>query len=228
MQDNPIAGRTNDARERAAETGTRAPSSLRTVPLILSEEHREALRQKCLDVLQGILADLARPTLLDDPVATAVEGEVFRRLLEALDSEEIQVPDEEMRECISGLSSSYYKMENAEEIITTHDANELLLGILDGSREEGEGVASPKPGWLDDEDCRRTVLTLLLSESPNRLEFDDVAVALAGDPEDRAERNALKDAIAILHGAGLVSRRGGTLAPTRPARQMAELGFSIG
>ena len=206
----------------------RTPSSPKIVPLILSEEHREALREDCMNGLQAILSDLKTPTLVRDPIANAAEGEVFRRLLEALDTEEIQVPDEEMRERIGRLADGYYRMENAEEIITIHDAHELLLGILDGSREEGEGVGSPEPGWLDDEDCRRTVLTLLLSESPHRLEFDDVAVALAGDPEDRAERNALKDAIAILHGAGLVSRRCGALAPTRPARQMAELGFSVG
>ncbi|MBS1891053.1 MAG: hypothetical protein JST59_07160, partial [Actinobacteria bacterium] len=90
--------------------------------------------------------------------------------------------------------------------------------------------SSPGPRWIsgDDEDCRREVLALLLDESPHRLEFDDLAVALAGDPEQLSERNALKDAVTILAGEGLVNRDGGTLAPSRAARQMAELGFSIG
>jgi hypothetical protein len=209
---------------------SRAPSSPKFVPLILSDEHREALRDDCMNVLQAILTDLKTPTRLRDPIANAVEAEVFRRLLEALDREQIQIPDEEMRERIGRLAASYYRMENAEEIITTHDAHELLLGILDGSREEGEGVKSPGPRWVDgdDEDCRREVLSLLLSEAPHCLEFDDLAVALAGNPENLTERNALKDAVTVLRAAGLVRRQRGVLAPTRSARQMAELGFAIG
>ena len=206
----------------------RTPSSPKIVPLILSEEHREAIREDCMSGLQSVLDDLRTPDRLPDPGAAAREGEVFRRVLEALDREEVAVPDEEMRARFERLAESYDTNENVENIVNARDALRLLLGILDGSREEGEGVGSSEPGWLDDEDCRRTVLTLLLSESPNRLEFDDVAVALAGDSENLTERNALKDAITILHGAGLVSRRCGALAPTRPARQMAELGFAVG
>lgn len=140
------------------------------------------------------------------------------------------MPDEEMRARIESLSESYVRNENVVEIMTTHDAHSLLLGVLDGFREEGEGVKSPGPRWVDgdDEDCRREVLSLLLSESPHCLEFDDLAVALAGDPENLAEKNALKDAVTVLRGAGLVCGRRGVLAPTRPARQMAELGFAIG
>jgi hypothetical protein len=208
----------------------RAPSSQKFVPFILSDEHREALRDDCMNGLQAILADLKTPTRLRDPIANAVEAEVFRRLLEALDTEQIQVPDEEMRERMGRLAASYDEMENVEEVMTFHDAHELLLGILDGSREEGEGVKAPGPRWIadDDKDCRRELLDLLLSEAPHCLEFDDLAVALAGDPESLAERNALKDAVTILRGAGLVTRRRGALAPTRPARQMAELGFAVG
>ncbi|MBS1893831.1 MAG: hypothetical protein JST59_21240, partial [Actinobacteria bacterium] len=118
------------------------------MPLILSDEHSEALREKCMDGLQSVLTDLARPDLVRDPAAAAVEGEVFRRLLEALDNEQIKLPDEEMREHFGRVAASYDRMENAEEIITIHDANELLLGILDGSRPEGEGVSSPGPRWI--------------------------------------------------------------------------------
>jgi hypothetical protein len=209
---------------------TRAPSSPKLVPLILSDEHREAIREDCLSALRCVLDDLRTPDRLPDPAATAGEGEVFRRLLEALDREEISVPDEEMRARIERLSESYDRTVDVEEIMATRDAHKLLLGVLDGSREEGEGVRSPGSRWLDgdDEDCRREVLSFLLSESPHCLEFDDLVVALAGDPESLPERNALKDAVTVLSDAGLVRRQRGALAPTRAARQMAELGFAIG
>jgi hypothetical protein len=200
------------------------------IPLILSDEHRDAIREDCLSGLQSVLDDLRTPDRLPDPGAAAREGEVFRRLLEALDREEIVVPDEEMRARFERLAESYDTNENVEDIVNARDALRLLLGILDGSREEGEGVKSPGSRWIDgdDEDCRREVLSLLLSESPHCLEFDDLAVVLAGDPESLPERNALKDAVTVLRDAGLVRRQRGALAPTRSARQMAELGFAIG
>lgn len=208
----------------------RTSSSPRIVPLILSDARRDALRKDCLSALRGVLDDLRTPERLPDPGAAACEGEVFRRLLEALDREEIAVPDEEMRTLFERLPESQDREEKVEEIVNARDAISLLLGILDGSRLEGEGAREPGPRWVhgDDADRRREVLDLLLSESPHCLEFDDLAVALAGDPESVAERNALKDAVTILRGAGLVAGRRGMLAPTRAARQMAELGFAAG
>ncbi len=208
----------------------RPASSPEVVPLILADAQRAALREDCLSALWGILDDLAKPDRLRDPAVTAAEGEVFRRLLEALDDEQITVPDQEMRARIARLSESFDAMENAEKVIATHEAHLALLRVLDGSEEEEEALPSPGPGWLpgDDADCRREILALLLEEAPACLDFDEVAVALAGDSEDRSERNTLRDAIQALVAAGLARRQGGALAPTRPARQMAELGFAIG
>jgi hypothetical protein len=216
------------------ETG--APSSPESVPLLMADAHRAALRNDCLNALHGILDDLGKPDRLHDPGVTAREGEVFRRLLEALDSEEIHIPDEEMRARIERLSDSYDDLENAEEVIATHGAHRALLRVLEGSAEEDEednedeSAGPPEPGRLpgDDADRRRKVLSLLLAEAPHPLVFDDVAVALAGDPRSVSETDDLRDALQILVQTGLARRQGGALAPTRPARQMAELGFSIG
>jgi hypothetical protein len=216
---------------------TRAPSSPQVVPLILPDNQNEALREDCLSALHGVLDDLASPDLLRDPGVTAGEGEVYRRLLEALDSEEIRVPDEEMAALIRRESDLYYKAVDAKEVVARHEANHALLRVLGGSteeedeeEEEDEAERSPGPGWLggDEVDCRREVLALLLGEAPDCLSFSEVVVALAGDYTNVGEANDLRDAIQTLVAAGLARRQDGVLAPTRPARRMAELGFRIG
>ncbi|MBS1892149.1 MAG: hypothetical protein JST59_12705 [Actinobacteria bacterium] len=210
----------------------RTPSSQKVVPLHLPDDQRETLRETCLSALHGILGDLTRPALLGDPAATAREGEMFRRLLEALDAEEIRVPDEELRERLALLSERYAAAENAEEINRTLAAHRSVLEVLDGSvgKEEDETLRPPGPGWLpgDDASCRREVLDLLLAEAPNCLTFPEVAAALAGDTEDAREASTLKDAIRILVRWGLARHQGGALAPTRPARLVVGLGFRIG
>jgi hypothetical protein len=107
----------------------------------------------------------------------------------------------------------YRKAEKVDEVVSRRGA---LLALLNGAvavqeddDEADRSVRSPGPRWLpgDQDDCRREVLDLLLSEAPNCLAFPDVAVALAGDPENRQEANALRDAITVLVGAGLARRR---------------------
>lgn len=207
----------------------------RTVPLILHDEQRRALRDECLSALHGVLDDLAAPDRLRDPAFTASVGEVYRRLLEAVGTGEIQLPDEEMRTLMHREAELYERNENANEVMARRGAHLALLSILDGAveeedhDEEGEESRSPGPRWLsgDEDDCQRELLALLLSEAPNALSLADISAALAGDPENVQETDALRDAIVVLTGAGLVRRQGGVLAPTRPTRRMAELGFSI-
>jgi hypothetical protein len=216
---------------------TRTPPWPTVVPLRLSDPHKEALRDECLSALHGVLGDLAIPDRLRDPTVTASAGEVYRRLLEALDAGEIRVPDEEMRALLGREFDLYRKAEKVDEVMSRRGAHLAILSVLDcpaaerqDDDEADRSMPSPGPRWLpgDADDCRREVLDLLLSEAPNCLAFSDIAVALAGDPENVRETNALRDAITVLVGAGLARRQGGVLAPTRPARRMADLGFSIG
>ncbi|MBS1889326.1 MAG: hypothetical protein JSU06_19275 [Actinobacteria bacterium] len=232
------------------EIGT--PSSPEFVPLILPDAQRETLREMCLDSLHGILDDLATPDRLRDPSFTSREGEVFRRLLEALDSEEIQLPDREMRERIGRLSESYDEMEEAAEVIATHEAHHALLRVLDGDevtedaaagQEESADEEDPAdedpddgslrqgPGWDTDDaydSSRREVLDLLLAEAPDWLTSADLEVALAGHPATWGEKDTLEIATRSLVREGLAHRQGDLFAPTRAARQMAALGFSVG
>jgi hypothetical protein len=205
------------------------PSETDVVPLILSEEHQQVIRDDCLAGLYRVLGDLTKPDLLPDPVASAREGEGFRRLLEALDEEEVSVPDGELEAHFQRLSESFDLSEDEPEIRTAHDARIMLLRVLEGSGEDQEGVPSPGPKWLagDQKDCRREVLDLLLSEAPNSVDFDEIALALAGDSENLGERDALRAAVTILVTAGLARREQGAFVPTRAAREMVKLGFEL-
>jgi hypothetical protein len=224
------------SQDKSGGNSRRPSSSPRVARFILPDAQKEILRQEFHSGLHGILSDLRIPHALRDPVDNAREGEVFRRLLAALDGEEIVVPDEEAKERIDRLAASYDEMEAHEEVATTHDAHEALIRFLGGEGcgapedEKDEPSGNPGPGWDTDDpdDCGREVLDLLLREAPDCLSFGDVAVALAGDPDDWHERDALRSAIAVLVAAGLVRRQGGALAPSRTARQMADLGFCIG
>jgi hypothetical protein len=212
-------------------------SSPRVVPFFLPDAQREALRSYFNSALHGILGDLRTPRALRDPVDTAREGEVFRRMLGALDEEEITVPDEEAKKRIERVAEGFDEAEEYEAVSTLHDAHGALIRLLGGEEEapapdakEDIPSGNPGPAWIadDPDDCRREVLGLLLREAPDCLAFEDVVVVLAGDPDDRGERDALRNAITVLIAAGLVRRQGGVLAPSRSARQMAGLGFSVG
>ena len=134
------------------EIGT--PSSPKLVPLLLSDSHKQALRGECLSALHGVLDDLADPDRLRDPVVTASAGEVYRRLLEALDAEEIEVPDEGMRKLLGREFDRYRKDVEADEVMARGGAHLALLAILDGAVEEereddtDEELRSPGPAWI--------------------------------------------------------------------------------
>lgn len=217
------------------DPGTPSPKP-RVVPFVMPDAQRKALRSYLNSALHGILGDLRTPLALRDPSDTAREGEVARRMLEALDEEEITVPDDEARERIERIARGFDEAEEYDVVSTLHDAHAALVRILGGEEEapapdddEDMPSGNPGPAWLvdDPDDCPREVLDLLLREAPDCLAFSEVASVLAGDPDDWGEKDALRNAITTLIAGGLVLRHGGVLAPSRPARQMAGLGFHI-
>jgi hypothetical protein len=107
----------------------------RTVPLGLAAEVTAILRDECFGGIAGALEDLQTPDLISDPVATARDGAIFARLLEALDRREVGLPDEEARARVELLSESFDKNYDYPHVVATHDAHQALLDVLSGDWE---------------------------------------------------------------------------------------------
>jgi hypothetical protein len=104
----------------------------RVVPIHLPDAEAGILRGAMLDWLAGIEHDLTRfRDRLRDPEATVREAEAFRRLLVALDSYEIELPDEDARAALAGAADGYDHASGYTRIAAVHDAHHALLAILD-------------------------------------------------------------------------------------------------
>jgi hypothetical protein len=91
------------------------------------------LRAEFFAGLDSTLDDLKTPERLPDPVATAREGAIFARLLEALDRRQVSLPDEEARARIERLAMNFDRTWDHSEIATTHAAHQALLDVLGGA-----------------------------------------------------------------------------------------------
>lgn len=69
----------------------------------------------------------------------------------------------------------------------------------------------------------RAVLGFVLSLHPTRLTQGELTRALADDPEDFAQRDAIVRAVGELVAAGLLHRDGAFVAPTRVAIRFDQL-----
>ena len=101
----------------------------RVVPIQLSVEQTEILRDELLGWLAGIEEDLETEQL-PDPGADAREADAFRRLLTALDRGEIALPDEEAREAMGRAAEGYDEASGYERVVAIHDAHNTLLSLL--------------------------------------------------------------------------------------------------
>jgi hypothetical protein len=103
----------------------------RVVPIHLPDAQAGILKGDLLDWLAGIEHDLARfRGGLRDPQATVREAEAFRRLLVALDSNEIELPDDDARTALAGAADGYDDASGYTGIAAVHDAHHALLAIL--------------------------------------------------------------------------------------------------
>jgi hypothetical protein len=73
----------------------------------------------------------------------------------------------------------------------------------------------------------RGVLDLLLEEFPGVLTNREALTARVDDPEDFGEADRFSNAVRGLVSSGLVTRQGELLIPSRPAREMVDLGFTV-
>jgi hypothetical protein len=78
------------------------------------------------------------------------------------------------------------------------------------------------------EDEQREVLDLLLDEYPGLMTYEEARIARVRDPGDWRENDGFEVAVGELARRGLIRLEGDLLVPVRPARQMADLGFSLG
>jgi hypothetical protein len=75
---------------------------------------------------------------------------------------------------------------------------------------------------------QRGLLDLLLEEFPGVLTYREALTARVDDAEDFSEADRFVNAARGLVAAGLVVREGELIIPSRPARQMVDLGFMLG
>ncbi len=115
----------------AAENPTAGP---RVVPVHLAQDQAEILRDELFGWLAGIEEDLDTGRLAD-PGGVNREGDAFRRLLVALDTQEIELPDEAACSALGRAAEGYDAASGYRRVLAVHDAHHAMLAILTG--EEG-------------------------------------------------------------------------------------------
>lgn len=105
----------------------------RPVPLDLPAKHVPVLRFCLTGWLEGAREDLEAPERLRHPEKAQQEVQAFERLLVALTTRQIVLPDEAAREAVEVATADDDEASNYKEIANNHDALHALLGVLDGS-----------------------------------------------------------------------------------------------
>jgi hypothetical protein len=102
------------------------------VPLGLPPQHIPILRDRLTAWLDGVREDLETPDEVQDPDQAWQEARAFERLLTALTTGKICVPDEAARAAIEVSTAAHDKESDYAEVAATHDALHALLGVLGG------------------------------------------------------------------------------------------------
>ncbi len=103
----------------------------RPVPLDLPAKHIPILRACLTGWLDGVREDLKAPERLRRPDEAQQEAQAFERLLVALVTGQIVLPDEVAREAVAVATADDDAASNYKEIAANHDALHALLGLLD-------------------------------------------------------------------------------------------------
>jgi hypothetical protein len=105
----------------------------RPVPLDLAAKHIPILHACLTGWLEGAREDLKAPEQLPQPDKAHREAEAFERLLVALATRQITLPDEAAREAVAVATADDDEANNYKEIAANHNALHALLGVLGGS-----------------------------------------------------------------------------------------------
>jgi hypothetical protein len=104
----------------------------RPLPLDLPAKHIPVLRACLTGWLEGAREDLKAPDRLQNPDKAQREAEAFERLLVALATRQIVLPDEVAREAVAVATADDDEANNYKEVAANHDALHALLGVLEG------------------------------------------------------------------------------------------------
>jgi hypothetical protein len=104
----------------------------RPVPLDLPAKHIPVLRACLTGWLEGAREDMKAPERLQHPDKAHREAEAFERLLVALATRQIVLPDETAREAVAVATTDDDEANNYKEVAANHDALHALLGVLEG------------------------------------------------------------------------------------------------
>jgi hypothetical protein len=203
----------------------------RIVPLDLSIERRLILRNEIEVWRAGDREDLETPDKLGDPDRTRRRVATYERLIEALTSGKIELPDEEARAALKAAADGFDEAEEWEETRAIHDAQRALLAVLGG--DDGD-LAPPAPTgrivgptvWTtrdDDLAKESAVLQRVLDVHPARVTADELIREIAGEAAEFGDRDAVERAARDLGGVGLLHTRDDFVTPTRAALRFQEL-----
>lgn len=106
----------------------------RLVPLDVPPQHIRILRDRLTAWLDGVKEDLETPDQVQRPDQAWQEARAFERLLTALATGKICVPDEAARLAIEVSIAAHDKESGYAEAVETHDALQALLDALGGAR----------------------------------------------------------------------------------------------
>jgi hypothetical protein len=104
------------------------------VPLDLPPQHLPILRDRLTTWLDGVREDLETPDEVQRPDQAWQEARAFERLLTAISTGKICLPDEGARAAIEASAAAHDKESGYAEAVAIHDALTALLDLLGGAR----------------------------------------------------------------------------------------------
>lgn len=198
----------------------------RVVRLDMSIEHRMILRNRIETWRDAELEDLKTPAGMRSPEKARLRVAAYRRMIEALRTGNVTLPDEEARVRLTGAARGFDDAEEWEETKVDHDSLWSLLTAIGGPVDEDD-----QPNSADhfssaaevDLAMESVVLQRVLDVHPAHLSEGELVVELFGEGADFGSRDAVKRAARDLAAIGLLHMREELITPTRAALRSAEL-----
>lgn len=96
----------------------------------------ESQRQLLRDIFDAGLSAATEAAELSDPEGAPVRAAIYERLLEAVDTGEVKVPDEQARATVEEIATATDEENQYSLVVAEHDALHTLLGLLGGPRND--------------------------------------------------------------------------------------------